>query len=414
MLEEQRAWDRVQGRAGRLHRCAVRVRENHPERRLRIGYVSPDLHRHPVSYFFEPLLAAHDKTRFDVFCYANHPSCYSDDVTQRLQSLSGHWRSVLGRSDQELARIIHDDGIDILVDLAGHTYGNRLRAFTYRPAPVQATYLGFFAATGLEAMDYWVSDEVLHPLDTQEQAVEQIYRLPRCWVCYLPPAGAPDVSPPPSRDVQVTFGSFNNLTKLSPEVIETWSQLLRQLEGSQLLVMDKPLGEIGTRQRLLEQFGGHGITADRLTLRSGAPFEQYLATYAEVDIALDPFPRTGGTTTAEALWMGVPVITLAGQRYVERISTSKLTAVGLQDLVASSREEYIRIALLLARNPSRRAELRGNLRDRMAKSPLCDAAGLANAMESAYESMWQRFLSEQVAKADGTSCTSMHVEQSQK
>ncbi|HAN56139.1 MAG TPA: hypothetical protein DCQ77_08120, partial [Betaproteobacteria bacterium] len=346
-----------------------------------------------VSFFFEPLLAAHDRTQFEIFCYASFSNDRSDAVSQRLRGLAEHWRLVGDKTDKGLARLIHEDGIDILVDLAGHTSGNRLKAFTYRAAPVQATYLGFFAATGLEAMDYWITDEVLHPLDTPELAREEICRLPRCWVCYQPSELAPSVSPSQNSDDQIVFGSFQNLSKLTSELIETWSQLLQRLPGSRLLLMAKYLDDLQMRLLLIEKFASYGVKEDQLTFRESASYENYFATFAEVDIVLDSFPRTGGTTTAEALWMGVPVVTLAGQRYVERISASKLNAVGLQDMVAYSREEYIEKALSLAHDSGRRAELRGNLRERMAQSPLCDGVGLARAMESAYKAMWNRFLS---------------------
>ncbi|HED14300.1 MAG TPA: tetratricopeptide repeat protein, partial [Gammaproteobacteria bacterium] len=194
MLEEQRRWDEVYGKDGRMHTLAVHVRGTGLERRLRVGYVSPNLCGHVVHYFFEPLLAAHDRTRVEIFCYACHDESLSDKATDRLRELSENWRFVADTSDEELANLIQSDNIDILIDLAGHTAGSRLKVFPYRPAPVQAAYLGFYAATCLESMDYWITDEVLHPYDTSEQAVETIYRLPRCWVCYQPPAEAPAVA----------------------------------------------------------------------------------------------------------------------------------------------------------------------------------------------------------------------------
>jgi predicted O-linked N-acetylglucosamine transferase (SPINDLY family) len=392
MCEAMREWDRVHGREGRLNPLPARTATSSAERRLRVGYVSPHLRSHVINFFFEPLLAAHDRTHFEIFCYASYVESRSDEVTQRLRAIAEHWRFVGDKNDAALARLVHEDGIDILVDLTGHTAGNRLKAFTYRPAPVQATYLGFFAATGLAAMDYWITDEVLHPPDTPELATEKIYRLPRCWVCYQPSNLAPAVAPCPTSDARVVFGSFNDFSKLTPDVIETWSRLLQRLPGSRLLVMARTLGDPMNRSLLTEGFASHGIAPERLLLRKGAPYRQYYATYADVDIALDPFPRTGGTTTAEALWMGVPVVTLAGQRYVERISASKLTAVGLEDLIAGSREEYIEKAISLAHDPARRADLRRNLRERMAQSPLCDGEGLARAMEFAYTDMWNRYL----------------------
>lgn len=393
MLDALCQWDRVYGAAGRAALLPQRKKADLPGR-LRIGYVSPHLRTNVVSFFFEPLLAAHDRSRFEVFCYASLPESRADEVTERLRRHAEHWRFVADKSDAELARFIHEDGIDILVDLAGHTEDNRLITFTYRPAPVQATYLGFFAATGLAAMDYWITDEVIHPADTQELSVEEIYRLPRCWVCYQPPESAPDVAPCPSADSNVVFGCFSQLSKVTTEVIETWSRLLNLLPESRLLVMANALADTKVCERFLKAFMEHEVSPERLILRKGEPYSQYFATYAEVDIVLDPFPRTGGTTTAEALWMGVPVVTLAGQRYVERISASKLTALGLTDLIATSREEYLEIALSLAHDPARRRGLRENLRARMAHSPLCDGPGLARAMESAYMTMWERYLAE--------------------
>ncbi len=393
LLEAQRYWDEVHGREGRMHQLPARVTDADTERRLKIGYVSPDLRTHAVSQFFEPLLAAHDRSRFEIFCYANHESRLSDATTEHLRELSEHWRFVADKTDAELAQIIQNDGIDILIDLAGHTGENRLKAFTYHPAPVQATYLGFFAASGLEAMDYWITDEVLHPADTPEQSLESIYRLPRCSFCYKPPADAPDVSDCPNIDDRVIFGSFHHLSKLGPELIATWSRLLHQLPTSRLLLMDKSLGDAKSRQRLVQQFAQKGIELDRLSIHAGLSYREYLTTYSQVDIVLDAFPRTGGTTTAEALWMGVPVVTLAGQSYAGRISASKLTALGLEDLIVHSQEDYIDKAVSLARDPDHRAVLRTKLREKMAASPLCDGKGLADAMENAYLRIWSCFSS---------------------
>ena len=389
MLQEMREWDRVQGEVGRSNPMPERLSEDLSGRRLRVGYVSPDFRMHAVSFFFEPLLAAHDRSRFDIFCYdANVRE--KDAMTRRLRNLAGHWREVAGKTDMELARLVYDDQIDILVDLAGHTSGNSLGAFTYRPAPVQVTYLGFFAATGLEALDYWITDDVLHPGDTIEKTVETIYRLPRPSHCYLPPAEAPPVAPCPNGDEHVVFGSFSNLSKLTPEVIETWSQLLNELPGSRLLLTTRHLGDPLTRQLLVDRFSEHDVPVERLLMRHSKQAVEWLATYAEVDIVLDPFPRTGTTTTAEALWMGLPVITLAGQRYVDRASTTLLAAIGLDELVTYSHEEYLAKALELAHDPETRAEFRGTLRERMAQSPLRDDKGLARAMEAAYGDMWER------------------------
>ena len=391
MLEELRHWDEVHGREGRLRQLPARSAETDTERRLKIGYVSPDLRAHAVASFFEPILVAHDRARFEIFCYATHEEHQSDTTTERLLEISENWRFVADKNDSELAQLIYRDGIDILVDLAGHSGGGRLKTFTYRPAPIQATYLGYFAATGLEAMDYWISDEVAHPPETLEPSVESIYRLPRCSLCYLPSAKAPSVAPCPSSTDHVVFCSVSDISKLAPEVIETWSEILKKLPGSQLLLTTKALSEPKNRKLLLDRFAQYDIPADQLLTHSTLSHDEWLATYARVDIVLDPFPRTGCTTTAEALWMGVPVVTLAGQRYVSRASATVLTAVGMADLITDSREAYIRKAVSLARNPSMRAELRASMRERMAQSPLRDGEGLARAMESAYREMWEKY-----------------------
>jgi predicted O-linked N-acetylglucosamine transferase (SPINDLY family) len=387
MLAEQRRWNTIQGYAAQHNPLPHVHLQPLTERRLRIGYVSPDLRKHAVSYFFEPLLAAHDRNRFEVFCYASHYEKRSDETTRRLQGIAQHWHFVKHLGDRELALLIQNDAIDVLVDLAGHTANNRLLAFTYRPAPIQATYLGFFGSSGLEAMDYWITDEVLHPGDSPEKAAESIYRLPRCAFCYQPPADAPPVAPCPNHGEQVVFGSFSSLSKLNDGVISTWSSILNQLPGSKLLVMAKPLGDSAVRSQLLDRFNSSGIRREQLIFNGMAALSDYLSTYAKVDIILDTYPRTGGTTTAEALWMGVPVITLAGNSYAGRISASKLTAMELDDLVTNDIDSYISTAVALARDPERRSQLRITLRNRMAGSSLCNGRELAHTLETAYLEM---------------------------
>jgi len=389
-LELHREWDRIAGEDGQRNRYRHSPGGD-PERRLRLGYVSPDFRRHSVSYFFEPILAAHDRDRFEVYCYAEVSP--GDEVTQRLKVLADGWVTTVGMSDAALAQRIHADHIDILIDLAGHTGGNRLGAFTYKPAPIQATYLGYFTTTGLESMDYWISDEVMTPEDTVEQSTETIWRLGRSCVVYRPPATAPAVAER-SADGAVTFGSFSDLSKVSPVAVERWAEILKQVPGSRLLLKAKQLSDEGERRKWQERFVAQGIGAERLELRSRTEsLEAHLEMYGEVDIALDSMPRTGGTTTAEALYMGVPVISLAGERFIERLSASMLEAVGLDELVATSSEDYIGKAIELAGDGARRTRLRHDLRGRMEASGLCDAAGLTRSLEQAYAQMWQQYLS---------------------
>jgi len=402
MLKESQHWDRIHGRVGKTKFFTHSISGNPGKfplapsgvhKRLRIGYVSPDFWRHAVSYFLEPILAEHDRTQVEVFCYAEVTR--PDDVTQRFQALADHWRSTVGLSDEALARLIYEDHIDILIDLAGHTANNRLKAFTYKPAPVQATYLGYFATTGLATMDYWITDETLHPQDTVELATESLFRLPRCCLAYQPLKAAPEIMPRSGKNV--TFGSFNVLSKISPAAFALWSEILRATPEAQLMLKTKQLGDPVTRKFIQQQFANHGIGAERLILLSYTPSPQeHLATYGRVDIALDTIPRTGGSTTAEALWMGVPVISLAGERFIERLSASMLNAVGLDELIADSYEEYLAKAVALAADPQQLAQLRASLRERMAASPLCNAQGLAQTLESAYRNMWQQYLAAKV------------------
>jgi len=389
MYEAHLAWDKIQGKAGKALAFKHTPDKKTVEQRLRIGYVSPDFNDHAVSFFLEPILKAHNRQQVEVFCYAevNNP----DAVTRRLQAQADHWRSTVGLSDEAVAQLIFADGIDVLIDLAGHTAGNRLKAFTYKPAPVQATYLGYFTTTGLATMDYWITDEVLTPMDTVELATETCYRLPRCCLTYQASAAAPDIVQPDHE--HITFGSFNQISKMSADAIALWSAVLRAVPDSKLLIKAKQLADMGVQSKVQQQFAEHGIAAERLILLSAtASYREHLAIYGQVDIALDTIPRTGGSTTADALWMGVPVITLAGERFIERLSASMLNALDLEELITHSREDYVACAVALAQDPDRRRILRASLRQRMAHSPLCDATGLARALERAYRTMWQRFL----------------------
>jgi len=387
MLAAHQAWDRRHGGAAKAATFG-HLSVDDPDRRLRIGYVSPDFHQHAVNYFFEPLLAAHHRERVEVYCYAEVSR--PDVVTRRLAALADGWCSTVGMTDLQVARKIHEDRIDVLIDLAGHT-GSRLPVFAYHPAPLQATYLGYLTTTGLAAMDYWITDEVLHPQDTVELASETLYRLPRCCLAYQAAADAP--APQARTGTPLTFGSFNQITKLSPETISLWSVILQRLPEARLLLKCQLLADRDVAASIHEQFATHGIGAERLQLLSHTPsYQAHLATYNQVDIALDSVPRTGGSTSTDALWMGTPLLTLAGERFIERLSATMLDAIGLPELIAESREDYIEKAVKLATDARRRTALHASLRQRMATSPLCDASGLAAALEDAYQNMWRRYL----------------------
>ncbi len=391
LLTEAKRWEASQMPSGSK---AIAPHENEPtrERRLRIGYLSPDFHQHAVSYFIEPIIAHHDREKVEVYCYSVSPK--EDEVTARLQEKADRWRSLIGISDEGAAQIIREDRVDVLIDLAGHTVHNRLRIFGFKPAPVQATYLGYFGTTGLSTMDYWITDEILHPMDTIEETTETIFRLPRCWVCYQPPRDAPECGPPPSsQGAAVTLGSFNDMAKISPRAMDLWARVLRAIPHSQMLFKTKQLADPATANRLRSAFLERGIAAERLLLRSHVDsFREHLALYNQVDIILDSSPYTGGTTTADALWMGVPVITLMGGMMLERMSASMLAALGRTEWIAESEDDYIAKAVALARNLDLRACVRATQRERMANSPLCNTTELTSALENAYREMWCNWL----------------------
>lgn len=356
--------------------------------RLRIGYVSADFRKHSVAYFVEPLLAQHDASRFDVTCYFAHKD--ADNITDRLKGLAHRWRNVAALDDHELTQQIADDKIDILVDLNGHTAGSRLTVFARRAAPVQVTFIGYPDTTGVTEMDYRLSDDIADPPGAEHVCTETLIRLPGCFLCYQPQTNAPDVAPPPSADNgHITFGSFNNLAKINSEVIAVWTHLLQKVPGSRLVIKNPSLTDQSTQDRYRAVFSDAGIPAERLDLIGYLPDDAgHLGAYGRVDIALDTFPYNGTTTTCEALWMGVPVISLLGDRHRARVGASLLTAVGHPEWIAETPEQYIKIAQGLALDPKGLGSLRAGLREQMRGSRLCSAENYVKAVESAYDEMF--------------------------
>jgi predicted O-linked N-acetylglucosamine transferase (SPINDLY family) len=355
-----------------------------PNRRLRIGYVSPDFRDHAVARFIEPVLASHDPNQFEVTCYAEVAD--ADSMTERLRGCAHRWRWTVGQSDQDLATQIGLDEIDILVDLAGHTSGNRLRTFAYKPAPVQATYLGYANTTGLRTIDYLVTDEVLDP-PGQSFLCEKPVRLPCGFSCFWMPS-APDLAPPPATTSgRITFGSLHRLDKLNPAVFDLWCRILQGVSSSRLLMYRHTLrGPI--RDRIRHQFLAQGIRSDQLDLRDGGAPGRHLEIYNEIDIALDAFPWSGGTISCEALWMGVPTPTLAGPSRPSRLTASALKSIGLSDWIAHSPEQYFSLVAELCRDLDRLVELRKTLRERMRVS-IGDGKRFTDFLEQAYRMMWQ-------------------------
>jgi protein O-GlcNAc transferase len=359
-------------------------------RRLRIGYVSGDFQQHPVGFLLARVLEAHNQEHYEIFCYAS--SANVDDVTDRLKRAANHWRSIVGLSDAEAAAMIRRDGIDILVDLSGHSAKNRLLLFALRPAPVQASWLGYFGTTGLRTIDYLVMDGATAPAGEERWFTEAIVRLPHGRFCYAPPDYAPDpVDPPSLRRNYVTFGSFNNVAKMGPAVIGLWADVPRATPDSRLLLKWRSFDDERVRLDFSSAFREAGIAPERLELRGFSSHPDMLAQYGDVDIALDPFPFGGGLTSCEALWMGAPVVTWPGDRPASRQTVGFLDLLGLSDCVARSRAEYIRCATLLAADEGRRAALRRSLRARIAISPLCDGALFTPTLEAAFTGMWERW-----------------------
>jgi predicted O-linked N-acetylglucosamine transferase (SPINDLY family) len=365
--------------------------ERDPDRRLRVGYLSPDLRRHSVAYFVAPLLLAHDRREVEAICYASvlRPDAFTDE----LRAMADGWVDAHRLDDASLAARIRADRIDVLIELAGHTRDSRLLACAYRPAPVQIGYIGYPNTTGVGAIDYRITDQVADPDGFDDHYCETLIRLPRCFLAYAAPRHAPEVGPLPfQRNGYITFGSFNNLSKINRRVIALWAEILNQVEGSCLVLKSAGTGDAETKAWLEAAFAAQGIAPERLRiLPPAAEAQEHLAVYNEIDLALDPFPYNGTTTTCEALWMGVPVVTWRGDSHAGRVGASLLAAVGLDELVAPSLEAYIALARDLAADPARLAAVSRSLRERLEASPLLDARSLARALEAAYREMWQRW-----------------------
>ena len=371
------------------------VRHEHPEpadfnraydpgRILKIGYVSPDFWTHSVAYFIEPVLEQHDQRRFHVTCYADVDR--PDATTARLKDHTDRWHETASLSDGELFELIRSDGIDILVDLAGHTANNRLSVFGRRAAPLQLSWIGYPATTGLSQMDYKVTDAWADPQGASDSwHSEKLLRLPEGFLCYGPPRDAP--TPAGERgDRPLTFGSFNNLSKVTEAVIDLWSALLQECPDARLLLKSRQLADDSVRERIVKAFQLNGIDEERLDLKARiASRKEHLALYNTVDVALDTFPYNGTTTTCEALWMGVPVITLAGELHAGRVGASLLHQLDLTDWIANSPEEYVSLVLSVAAQPPERRILR----EWVAASTLTDAAAFTEQFEKALRGIWR-------------------------
>lgn len=358
-----------------------------PERRLRIGYVSGDFHMHPVSVFTIPVVERHDRSAYDIYCYSTGTS--ADNVTKKIRNLADVWRDAGSMSDAELADAINRDEIDILVDLSGHTGTFRLGVFAQQPAPLQVTWLGYLNTTGLTRIQYRLCDRYTDPVDITDQLhTETLVRLPNSQWCYRPFTSI-DISelPPFKQNGFITFGSFNQISKLSHAVRKLWAEILTKLPDSRLVVVGIQEGR--ARDTLLRDLEVAGVAPTRITAVPHVPLDQYFRWFNAVDIALDTTPYSGHTTTCDTLWMGVPVLTLLGSLPVSRGAASILSTVGLSSWIAPTPQDYVRLAVDYARGRTVITKLRQSLRQRMRESPIMDEVRFARDIEDAYRHMWR-------------------------
>lgn len=380
-------WDRRYGLPLRAtHRQPANDAD--PDRRLRLGFVSGDFARHPVGDLIVRVLEELRAQDCETFCYSDRTR--SDEMTARIASAAGTWRDVVGWSDKRVAERIRGDGVDILFDLAGHTTRNRLLVFARKPAPIQVTWIGYVGTTGLSAMDYVVADRWEVPQGAERYYCEKVLRLPDGYVCYEPPPYAPAVAPLPAQTQgHVTFGSFNNPVKITSAVIAVWAKILRRMPAARLTLKYGGLGHQSTRRRFEALLAAQGVKTSRIDIQGVTSHLELLAEYNRVDLALDPFPYSGGVTTCEALWMGVPVVTCPGETFAGRHALSHLSNVGLTETISGNLDEYVAMAVGLAEDLPRLAAIRGRLRPQMAASPLCDGKRFAVNLMVALRGVWR-------------------------
>ena len=390
IFEEHKRW-------GQRHAPISMARTSHdnsvePERKLRIGYISPDFKSHPVSSFFEPLLEKHNRDVVEVYGYGN--IARPDPTTSRLQKKFDCYRSIWDVSDDAVARIIVQDKIDILIDLAGQTQNNRLLVLARKPAPIQATYLGYATTTGMTQVDYRLTDAVVDTSDQQQYHTEKLVFLPNGYLCYSPDDLQPTVKDLPMlRKGYITFGCFNNINKLSAGIIKIWVDILNAVPNSRLILKFAQGIDSQVREYYDNLFAEHGLEnpKERLMISGWLQESEHLELYNKVDIALDTYPYNGTTTTCQTLLMGVPVITLVGSRHVSRLGLDILTRLEMQSFAAQSPEGYVEKAVALASDPEALTQLRKTMRQRLAASPLCNSKLIANDIENAYRRMWRRW-----------------------
>jgi predicted O-linked N-acetylglucosamine transferase (SPINDLY family) len=388
LFEEHKRWARMQAPAALARISHDNVPD--PNRRLRIGYISPDFCVHSIMFFFEILLDEHNRQELEIYGYSSVR--FPDEATERVKSKSDHFRNIHGVSDRAVVEMIIEDKVDILVDLAGHTGHNRLPVLAYKPAPIQVTYLGYPDTTGMEQVDYRLTDELADPPESKQFYTEELVYLPDGFLCYKPPDYAPPVAPLPAlTNGYITFGSFNNNCKINPFVMSLWAEVLKANPNSGLVLKFKCGGDKMLKDRYLHQFEQLGIRKDRIDVQRPKPCVEHLKLYGQIDIALDTYPYNGTTTTFEALWMGVPVISLVGEHHMSRVGFDILTRFGMGFLAAPTPEEYVARATALAAKRQTLADMRAVMRRTIAGASLCNTSRFVGNLEAAYRKMWHRW-----------------------
>jgi protein O-GlcNAc transferase len=361
-----------------------------PDRRLRLGFISPYFGIHPVGFFLVRPLENLDRRQCEVVCYED--GAKTDEIHTRLRARAAEWHDVRGVSDGQFAQRIREDRIDILFDLTGHNARNRLLVFARKPAPLQITWLDYVGTTGLSAMDYILADARQISREAEPHYREKVLRLPDDYICFDPPAAAPPIGPLPAvANGFITFASFNSVPKTNARIIEVWSRILREVPGARLLLKNRGFEAPGTAERIRQQFAALSIDPGRITFQGWSPHADLLATYNEVDIVLDTFPYNGGLNTCEALWMGVPVVTCPGETFASRHGLAHLTAAGVPETIAQDLDEYVQLAVALASDLPRLSALRAGLRGRVAASPLCDGPRFAQHFAALLREIWRRW-----------------------
>jgi protein O-GlcNAc transferase len=390
LFEEHRKW-------GTAHEASLRGtwrphrQSRDPQRRLRVGYVSPDLRHHAVAFFIEGVLRHHDHAQFEIHAFDVSPFAL-DTVSRRLKSFCDHWHRLGDRGDDELAETIRRQEIDVLVDLSGHTAHNRLLVFARRPAPIQAGWFGYMNTTGLSAIDYRLTDGWLDPPGESDAFyTETLFRLPSA-ACFQPDPESPNVGPLPAlRNGFVTVASLNQWTKVTEITKDIWSQIVLRVPSARLVVVALGGDDCDVRAAILREFVARGVPGERIEVRGFRPLKQFLAFLNDVDFALDPFPYGGGTTTLQAAWMGVPTVTLQSDSELGRSTPGILGALELPELVTTDADRYICTAVALAGDSTRLAGYRAQLRERFRRSSLMDAVPLTRSVEAAYRAMWNAY-----------------------